>query len=83
MTACPLTDDHSSQYLVEVFSAGWQQKSIFQRIEYSPALSVEFQADIYDFNQYILTWLELGRRPPVAEGIGKYDRRSGPFKCNV
>lgn len=54
-----------------MFSAGWHHKSIFQRHESSPALSVEFLSDIYDFNEYSVTWLELSRRPPVAEGIGK------------
>lgn len=71
ITACPLSDDYSNRHLVEVFSAGWHHKSIFQRHESSPALSVEFLPDIYDFNEYLVTWLELSRRPPVAEGIGK------------
>jgi hypothetical protein len=57
--------------LVEVFSAGWYQKSIFQRHEVSPALSIEFLPDINDYNEYTVTWLELSRRPPVAEGIGE------------
>jgi hypothetical protein len=56
--------------MVEVFSAGWYQKSTFQQHEASPALSVEFLPDAFDFNEYTLTWLELSRRPPVAEGIG-------------
>lgn len=72
VTACPLSDDFSNRHLVEVFSAGWHHKSIFQRHEASPALSVEFLPDIYDFNEYFVTWLELSRRPPVAEGIGKH-----------
>lgn len=80
LTACPLTEDHSSQYLVEVFSAGWHQKSIFQRIEYSAALSIEFLPDVYDINEYVMTWLELARRPPVAEGIGKYLRHELSFE---
>lgn len=71
ITACPLSNDYSSHHNVEVFSAGWHQKSIFQRHEASPSLSVEFIPDIYDFNDYKLTWLELSRRPPIAEGIGK------------
>lgn len=58
--------------MVEVFSAGWHQKSTFQRHEWSPALSVEFIPDMYDYNEYSVTWLELSRRPPVAEGIGKF-----------
>lgn len=57
--------------MVEVFSDGWYQKSIFQRHEASPVLSVEFIADSFDYNSYTLTWLELSRRPPVAEGIGE------------
>jgi hypothetical protein len=60
---------------VEVFSAGWHQKSIFQRHEASPALSVEFLPDIYDFNEYTLTWVELSRRPLIAEGIGEQRER--------
>lgn len=71
ITACPLSDDYSNRHIVEVFSAGWHHKSIFQRHEASPALSVEFLPDIYDYNEYTLTWLELSRRPPIAEGIGK------------
>lgn len=71
ITACPLSDDYSNRHVVEVFSAGWHHKSIFQRHEASPALSVEFLTDIYDYNEYTLTWLELSRRPPRAEGIGK------------
>lgn len=70
ITACPLSDDYSNRHLVEVFSAGWHHKTIFQRHEASPVLSVEFLPDIYDYNEYLLTWLELSRRPPVAEGIG-------------
>ncbi|KAG5680520.1 hypothetical protein PVAND_010026 [Polypedilum vanderplanki] len=69
ITACPLSDDYSSRHTVEVFSAGWHQKSIFQRHEASPALSVEFLPDIYDYNEYTLTWVELSRRPLIAEGI--------------
>ncbi|CAG9804070.1 unnamed protein product [Chironomus riparius] len=69
ITACPLSDDYSNRHVVEVFSAGWHHKSIFQRHEASPALSVEFLTDIYDYNEYTLTWLELSRRPPRAEGI--------------
>ena len=57
--------------MVEVFSDGWYQKSIFQRHEASPVLSVEFIHDGFDYNSYSLTWLELSRRPPVAEGIGE------------
>lgn len=66
-----MSDDFSSRHMVEVFSAGWHQKSIFQRHEASPALSVEFLPDINDYNEYSITWLELSRRPPVAEGIGE------------
>lgn len=69
--ACPLSRDYGNRHIVEVFSAGWHQKSIFQRHEASPALSVEFLPDIFDYNSYSLTWLELSRRPPVAEGIGE------------
>ncbi len=73
VTACPLSDDWSNRHQVEVFSAGWQQKNHFQRIEASPVLSIEFMPDNYDYNEYLLTWLEMSRRPPVAEGIGKMD----------
>lgn len=70
VTACPLSDDYSNRHLVEVFSGGWHHKTIFQRHEASPALSVEYVPDIYDYNEYLLTWLELSRRPHVSEGIG-------------
>jgi hypothetical protein len=68
----------SSSHLVEVFSAGWHPKSVFQRHEASPVLSIEFLPDIYDYNEYLVTWLELSRRPPIAEGIGTTFR---PFFC--
>lgn len=71
VTACPLSSDYSDRHSIKVFSAGWYHKSAFQRHEASPALSIEFLPDMYDFNEYTVTWLELSRMPPIAEGIGK------------
>lgn len=69
-----MSTDYSNRHIVEVFSAGWYEKSIFQRHEASPVLSVEFLPDIFDYNTYSITWLELSRRPPVAEGIGELEK---------
>jgi len=66
-----LSNGYGTRHVVEVFSAGWHQKSIFQHHEFSPVLSVEFLADLYDYSDYSLTWLELSRRPQVADGIGE------------
>lgn len=72
ITACPLPQDYSRRHVVEVFSSGWHSKSIFHQHELSPVLSFELLSDPEDWEEYSFSYLELTRRPPLAEGIGMY-----------
>lgn len=54
--------------MVEVFSAGWNRRNIYEESKYSPVISVEYLEPV-DGN-YAVTWLEMQRRLP--EGMRKY-----------
>lgn len=41
--------------------------------ELSPVLSMELLLHPDDYEYYSFTWMELERRPPVVEGIGKFN----------
>lgn len=60
--------DTSHRHVVEVFSAGWNRRNIYEESKYSPVISVEYLEPV-DGN-YAVTWLEMQRRLP--EGMRKY-----------
>lgn len=64
ITACPMDEDSSSKYIVEVFSAGWNRKIDYETVEPSQVISVEFLEP--QSGEYTFTWLELSKMPPPS-----------------
>uniref|UniRef100_A0A336KH36 CSON011022 protein n=1 Tax=Culicoides sonorensis TaxID=179676 RepID=A0A336KH36_CULSO len=62
ITACPLDHDTSHRHVVEVFSAGWNRRNIYEDNKFSPVISVEYLEPV-DGN-FAVTWLEMQRRLP-------------------
>lgn len=60
MTACPLSRNSARDDVVEMFSAGWQQRQQFEQPLRSRAISVEFINP--DHDDYVFAWLEMEPR---------------------
>lgn len=48
--------------MVEVFSAGWDRRNVYEDAKHSPAISVEYLEPV-DGN-FAVTWLEMSRKLP-------------------
>jgi hypothetical protein len=59
-----MDQDTSSRHIVEVFSAGWNQKNIFEGPEMSKVISVEYVNP--EEGDFAFTWLELTKKPIIS-----------------
>lgn len=54
--------DVSHRHVVEVFSAGWDRKNVYEHVNVSPVICVEYLEPVD--GSFAITWLELTRKLP-------------------
>ncbi|XP_037908293.1 uncharacterized protein LOC119649946 isoform X2 [Hermetia illucens] len=64
ITACPLDENSGIYEYVEIFSAGWKEKTDYEHGNPSKVISVEFLRP--ENGEYSFTWMEMIPRPPLG-----------------
>lgn len=80
ITACPLDENSGIYEYVEIFSAGWKEKTDYEHGNPSKVISVEFLRP--ENGEYSFTWMEMIPRPPLGL-VGKYFHKSKFQLCST